>query len=210
MNGMHKNRQHGFSMIELLVVMLIALVIAAMAIPGFQRIERYLRIAGDCRNLFSMTAQAKMKAAAQFTHARARVGLASNMYSLEIWDKPSTACPAGCWSPISGPQPLSQGVTPGFGTITAPPLNTQVTLAQAPLCLTTLTPPGSTSPAYTPNDVCIEFNSRGVPVDNNGIPVGNGAFYVTDGNSVYGVTVSVSGLIQSWYINQNDTTWQRR
>jgi len=208
MNGMHRKRQRGFSMIELLVVTLIALIIAAMAVPGFQNIERYLRIAGDSRNLFSITAQAKMKAAAQFTHARARVGLASNMYGLEIWDKGSTACPSGCWSVIGGPQPLSQGVTPGFGTVTNPPLNTQATLAQAPLCLTTA--PGSTSPATTPNDVCIEFNSRGIPVDNTGTPVGNGAFYVTDGNSVYGVTVSVSGLIQSWYINLHDTTWQRR
>lgn len=203
MNGMHKKRQRGFSMIELLVVTLIALIIAAMAVPGFQSIERYLRIAGDSRNLFGITAQAKMKAAAQFTHARARVGLASNQYGLEIWDKTTNQ-----WSPVGGRQSFSQGVTPGFGTVTNPPLNTQATLAQAPLCVTTA--PGSTSPATTPNDVCIEFNSRGIPVDNNGTPIGTGAFYVTDGNSVYGVTVSVSGLIQSWYINLHDTNWQRR
>ena len=190
-------------MIELLVVTLIALIIAAMAVPGFQNIERYLRIAGDSRNLFSITAQAKMKAAAQFTHARARVGLTSNQYFLEIWDKTNNQ-----WSLVGGRQSLSQGVTPGFGTVTNPPLNTQATLAQAPLCVTTA--PGSTSPATTPNDVCIEFNSRGIPVDNSGTPIGDGAFYVTDGTSVYGVTVSISGLIQSWYINKNDTTWQRR
>ncbi|MBZ5529764.1 MAG: type II secretion system GspH family protein [Acidobacteriia bacterium] len=200
---MHKNRQRGFSMIELLIVTLIALVIAAMAVPGFQSIERYLRIAGDCRNIFSITAQAKMQAASQFTHARARVGLASNMYGIEIWDKASNQ-----WSPVGGRQTFSQGVTPGFGTVANPPLNTQVTLAQAPLCVTTA--PGSASPSTTPNDVCIEFNSRGIPVDYSGTPAGNGAFYVTDGNSVYGVTVSVSGLIQSWYINKNDTNWQRR
>ncbi len=190
-------------MIELLVVTLIALIIAAMAVPGFQSIERYLRIAGDTRNLFGITAQAKMQAAAQFTHARARVGLASNMYYLEIWDKANNQ-----WLLVGGRQPFSQGVTPGFGTVANPPLNTQATLAQAGLCRST--GPLVTPVATLPNDVCIEFNSRGIPVDTTETPVGNGAFYVTDGNSVYGVTVSVSGLIQSWYINKNDTNWQRR
>lgn len=203
-NGMRKRHQNGFSLVELLVVMMIILVIAAMAIPGFQSIQRHLRIVGDSRNLFAVTAQAKMRAAAEFTHARARMSLATANFGIEVWDKPTNT-----WQVVNGIQNFSTGVQSGFATLTTPPPGTQAVLGQAHVCR-------SNSPQVTPatlvasGDVCVEFNSRGIPVDNNNNPTGNDAFYVTDGNSVYGVTVNTAGMIQNWYMNVQDAQWTRR
>src|SRR5258708_13925124 len=114
----------------------------AFAVPQFQRIAQVLRISGDMRDITGTIAQAKMHAAADFTHARARANLAANTFQLEIWNKAG----AGCWQTVGDPanpctigtspiQPLSTGVTFGFGAMAAPPPNTQLALAQAPKCL---------------------------------------------------------------------------
>lgn len=205
MEKMKRKRQpHGFSLIELLVVMLIILVIAGMAIPGFQSIQRNLRIVGDSRNVFALTAQAKMRAAAEFTHARARMSLTTGNFGIEVWDKPTNS-----WQVLNGIQNFSTGVGAGFSTVSTPPPNTQATLGQAHVCRAN-SPQAATATLVASGDVCIEFNSRGIPVDNTGAPTGNDAFYITDGNSVYGVTVNTAGMIQNWYINRQDTQWTRR
>src|SRR5205085_207121 len=45
-----RRRCKGFSTLELLMVMFVSLVIAAMAIPGFNDVQRTLRISGDLRS----------------------------------------------------------------------------------------------------------------------------------------------------------------
>src|SRR5262249_9609993 len=134
--------ERGFTMLELLIVIVITLIIAAVAIPGYFTMMRYLRIAGDIRDINGLTAQAKMRAAEDFTHARLRADLAANTFQLEVWDKT-----AGCWKPdLNGPagactaagaalrNSLSQGVTFGFGGVGAGAPNPQAALAQAPAC----------------------------------------------------------------------------
>ena len=201
---MRKRQQKGFSLLELMIVMLIILVIAAMAIPGFQMIQKNLRISGDNRNLFSITSQAKMKAAAEFTHARARMSLTNGTFGIQKWDKPTNS-----WQVVNGIQYFSTGVGAGFGAITAPPLNTQAAIAQAYVCR-------NTSPLVSPatvdgsGDVCIEFNSRGIPVDNSNSPTGSDALYITDGNMVFGVTVNAAGMMQNWSRGVNEAQWTRR
>lgn len=201
---MRKRNQEGFSLIELLIVMMIILVLSALAIPGFQAIQRSLRISGDSRNVFSSTSQAKMKAAAEFTHARARMSLTNRTYQIEKWDKTLNS-----WQVVNGTQYFSTGVGAGFGAVAAAPPQTQVAIQQAPVCR-------SNSPLVSPanldasGDVCIEFNSRGIPVDNSNSPTGNDALYITDGNTVFGVTVNAAGLMQSWSIGINEAQWTRR
>ena len=51
----------GFSLLELITVMMVSLAIAAVAIPGYISIMRNLRIAGDSRDLDGLVAQAKMR-----------------------------------------------------------------------------------------------------------------------------------------------------
>ena len=209
----------GFTTIELLIVMAISLTTAAVAIPGYLSMTRYLRIAGDARDLNGLTAQAKMRAAQDFTHARLHANLTANTFQLEIWDKTGNGG-AGCWktendnanpctsqsnSPV---QSLSQGVSFGFGTVGAAAPNPQTIIAQAPACTTGVA--GGTPGSTIASTACIEFNSRGVPVSASGSPTASDAVYVTDSNTVYGVTVMISGMMQDWYANASTTAWQAR
>ena len=204
----------GFSLVELCIVVLISVVAAAMAIPGFTSINRYLRITGDIRDINGLVAQAKMRAAQDYTHARVHANLASNTFELEVWDNT-----AGCWktdgdtvnqctmsaSPV---QYLSQGVSFGFGGVTAASPNPQSAIAQAPVCTNGVAGPAPGSSIA--DTACIEFNSRGLPVGSSGSPTANDALYVTDSNTVDGITVIVSGLIQVWTSPASGTTWAAR
>ena len=210
--------ERGFSLFELLIVVAITLVVAGFAIPGYLGMMRNLRIAGDIRDINATIALAKMRAAQDFTHARVNAHLTLNTYALEVWDKAGNAG-AGCWrtegdaahacSASDSPTiPLSQGVNFGFGSATAGGLNPQSTIAQASPCTDSVA--GGAAGNTLGNSSCIEFNSRGVPVASNGSPTANDALYITDTNTVYGVTVIVSGLIQVWGTGASVTSWQAR
>lgn len=197
---------------ELLVVLAIAAVVTAFAIPQVQGIIQVLRIAGDIRNIGGAVAQAKMQAAADFTHARARANLVANTFQLEIWNKaancwqtagdPGNACTGG-GSPV---QPLSSGVTFGFGAITAPPPRTQAALAQAAACLNGYG--GGPALGTIADTACIEFNSRGIAINAAGVPNGNGAFYVNNRDKVYGLTMAAAGPPLNWAAqNTSGASW---
>jgi prepilin-type N-terminal cleavage/methylation domain-containing protein len=206
-------RQRGFSIIELLIVMVIALVLAALAIPGYQSMTRYLRLSGDMRNINGAVAQAKMRAAADFTRARAYADLNANTYHLEIWNKT-----ANCWQTdgdvnnpctVAGTSPaqnLSVGVTYGTGGVGAGSPNPQTAIAQAARC-------DDGAGGLINNTACIVFNSRGIPINGlTGAPLtgAQDAFYITDTRNVWGVTVRATGAIQVWATNVSQTSWEHR
>jgi type II secretory pathway pseudopilin PulG len=213
--------ERGFSMIEVVIVAAITIIAAAMAVPGFTSINRYLRISGDMRALNATVALAKMRAAQDFTRARAYADLSNNTFHLEFWNKNGNGG-AGCWqtdgdaanactmstSPV---QQLSQGVSFGFGGVGTGNPNPQIPVAQAIPCYKG-SAAGPDSGGATANTACVEFNSRGIPVDpsNSGTPTANDALYVTDGNTVYGVTVNAGGLIQGWESPTSSTHWTAR
>ena len=60
------------------------------------------------------------------------------------------------------------------------------------------------------NTACIMFNSRGIPIDNTLTATPNGAFYVTDGKTVTGVTVSATGLTKIWRTGAATAIWKQR
>jgi hypothetical protein len=74
-------------------------------------------------------------------------------------------------------------------------------LSQAPLCLQ------DDLVATYSNTACVMFNSRGIPVDPTGTPTPDDALYVTDGNSVTGVTVVATGLTRVWRSDASSATW---
>ena len=205
--------QRGFSTLEMTVVMFMSLVIAAIAVPSYLKVASYLRSVGDLRSLNGVTAQAKMRAAADFTHARIYVNLAANTFHLEFWNKAgncwrtdgdANAC-TGANSPVAA---LSQGVTFGLGGEGIGPTPGTAVANQSPLC--NIGVAGPAPGGTTASTACIEFNSRGIPVDKNNVPVANGAIYLNDLNSVEAVTVSATGSIQSWITGrscQGQTCW---
>jgi Tfp pilus assembly protein FimT len=202
-------RQAGFSTLEMLVVVAMSLIITAIALPSYFSTSAYLRAAGDLSALNGLTAQAKMRAAANFTHARVYADLTGNVYQLQVWDKA-----ASCWKtdydsatclanakPSAAALNLSKGDSFGFGThITAGPTPGQATIAQATPCL-------DNGGAAIGNTACILFNSRGIPIDSTGSPVATGAFYLTNGTVVNGVTVSATGSIQPWTTPAASANW---
>jgi type II secretory pathway pseudopilin PulG len=222
-NGTGQRRSRGFSTLELLLVMVVSLVIAALAIPGFNQVRRTLRISGDARDLNGAINQAKMMAAADFTLARVYFDLGANTpntFHVDVWNKTGNGG-AGCWQvagdinnpcfvPGTSPvQSLSPGVSFGFAGLGAPPPNTQANgISQGPRCL----PVNGRRLGQTATTACITFNSRGVAIDTNtGAPTGNDAVYITDNAQVYGVTVGATGMSQLWANNVNgNANWYRK
>ncbi len=195
----HKCAHHrGFSLIEMVIAVAVGLLIAGMAIPTLLTLKRNLRIGGDAADLNGEVTLAKMRAASDFTRARVYADLAARTFRIEVWNKAG----AGSWGIEGGTQPLSQEITWGFGTLNSPPPGTQAALGQAPLCL-------DNGGAAIANTACITFNSRGIPVDPTGAPTPNDALYLTGGGLVYGVTVSATGLIQTWRSGTDTTYWKK-
>ena len=199
----HKRIERGFTMIEVVLVMVVSLILTVLAVPKFLTIRNALRASGDIRNISDLTGQAKLRAASDFTHARIYADLNANTFQLQLWNKANT-----CWvadsdttntcltytgsAPSGAVNNLSQGDTFGFGSRTAGPTTGQTTIGQAAQCL-------DNGGSALSNTACIVFNSRGVPIDGSTFaPLATGAFYLTNGTVVNGVTVSATGSIQTW------------
>lgn len=216
----------GFSTLEVLLVMVVSLIIAAFALPGFEQVKRTLRISGDARNLNGAINQAKMQAAADFTESRLYIDLGANQintFHVDVWNKAGNGG-AGCWQVIgdianpcfvpgrSPVQYLSQGVSFGFAGLGAPPPNTQPAGIAQGTSGERCTPVNGKRVGQQATTACIQFNSRGIPIDiNTGVPTGNGAVYVTDNTQVYGATVGPTGLSQVWANNiKGNANWYRK
>src|SRR6266576_3418949 len=75
----------GLTLIELLMVVAIMGVLAAIAIPMSGNTLKYIKLSGDARDLSNAVAVAKMRAAAKFTFSRIYIDLSSKTYYLQTY-----------------------------------------------------------------------------------------------------------------------------
>jgi Tfp pilus assembly protein FimT len=186
-------------MMELLVTLAIAGVVAAVALPSTARTVSDLRLSGDARTLHNMVGLAKMRAAARFTRERIFVDRTTGTYQMQYWDKVNSK-----WvSESPSVNTLSTGVQFGYGSLNTPPPNTQLAIGQSPAC---------TNDAGTTisNTSCIIFNTRGIPVTSTGAITGNSGLYITDGVGTYAVTLSATPLIRLWWTKASAAKWIKR
>jgi len=173
----HRDRKaDGFSMVELLVVLGLIMVVAALALPNLISTQRALNATSDARSLASILSLAKMRAANSFTQSRLNCDSSARRCQLEVCtSKGATSC--NTFTPEGGPVRLSQNISFGFGSISTP-AGTQTSIQNTPQIL---------------------FNSRSIPIDSTGAPTGNYALYITGqtGNN-YAVTVSPTGRVAVW------------
>jgi prepilin-type N-terminal cleavage/methylation domain-containing protein len=196
-------RQRGFSLVELLIVVVIVLVMGAFAIPSFMTMLRTFRIGGDAVSINGEILMAKMRAAARFTRTRVFFDTANNQFRTEWWNKTTNQ-----WvqESVGAPANLSRGVTFSFGAVGTGPDTNPTALSPACMSGTAGPPadPGGGTP--DPNSACILFNSRGFPITAAGGPTASHAIYITDGVAVFGVTLSATGLNRVWRIGAGDTS----
>jgi prepilin-type N-terminal cleavage/methylation domain-containing protein len=185
-----RGRQSGFSLLEIMIVMAIVIIISGMAIPKVMSIVQNMRTGGDARDLNGSILVAKMRASSDYAQARLHVDMNTQTFWVEVEPNGSTT-----WTTEGGVQYLSKNVTFGYGSLTSAPSGTQSTFGQATAC------------TGFSNSACILFNSRGIPVDTTNAPYGNYAIYVTDGKSVSGVTVSITGVTHIWRTDAYGADW---
>jgi prepilin-type N-terminal cleavage/methylation domain-containing protein len=190
-------RQLGFSVVELMIVVLVLGVLLAIAVSSVSSISRIYRIAGDGRGIAAELNVARMRSAADFTHARVYMDLTGNTFHLEVWNKGSACWKTdgdanACTQTTSPVIALSQGDAFGFGSITTGPTAATGAPAQAPAC--TVGVAGGAAGANIANTACIEVNSSGFPVDSANKIVASDAIYLTTNQKLYSaVAVSISG-----------------
>jgi len=179
-------RSHkGFSLIEVLLVVALIGIVSAFAVPMISSTLANLRVTGDVRSTSNAIALAKMHAAANFTRTRLYVDL-SGSHHLQRWNKTTSA-----WDTEGGSTQLSTLVSFGHGVATNPPPHTQGAIDQAAACKDDMGNPIS-------NTACVIFNSRGVPIDSAGNTTADDAIYLTDGTTIFAVTVSATGMVRTW------------
>jgi type II secretory pathway pseudopilin PulG len=185
---------------EMMLVVALTGVVAAIAVPMMVNSLGFFRLSGDARSTANAVALAKMRAASVFGRVRLYVDVTGRSSHIETWNSATST-----WVADTGANYLSQGVNFDFGAVGAAPPNTQGTigLPSYPCKI------GDATTADIANTHCVIFNSRGIPIDSSaaGNPVVD-AVYVTDGTAVYGVAVSATGMVRTWRTPPTATpTW---
>jgi Tfp pilus assembly protein FimT len=200
-------RQRGVSLIEILVGVAILMTLLGFAVPSVTTVMRTYRISGDARSISVALNMARMRAAADYSHARVNVNLTGNTFRVEVWNKVGA-----CWQTDGGSNDCPQTTSPvtslgqgdifGFGTLTAGPTAATAAIAQAPICKAGVA--GAAPGANIANTACIEFNSRGYPVDSTNTLVASDAIYIRNSNSqtfCFAVAVPIAGQPATYSYN---------
>jgi prepilin-type N-terminal cleavage/methylation domain-containing protein len=123
--------RRGFTLIEMIVVVGITMVVAAIAVPMMANTLGYLRLSGDARSASNAIALSKMRASSVFGRVRMYVDRSTKSFHVETFDRTSAIC---CWNNDGGLTYLSQSVTFGYDPVGTAPPSTQGVIGQPSLC----------------------------------------------------------------------------
>lgn len=181
----------GFHLIELMAVVGIVMIAAAIAVPQLASSLRSYRAASDTRALSSQIALARMRAANKFT--RTRVRLSGTSYIVEIQNNAPAPCDTATWvnEATNAATPTISATTGGLNN-----LSSQVSFSTTNV--PTAAPPLTGAPTQPASNI-IYFNSQGIPVNCSGNPVAGFSVYLTNtAGDFYAATVFPSGKVSSW------------
>lgn len=200
-----KNRRHlialpdrssasGFTLLEILVILVIAMVFSIIAVATYQHSLSRSRLQTEAIALASQIEQAESLAKlnsnnSSISQFRVRIDATNKTYIPEMYNRTSSS-----WVTASaiaaGSIKLARGINYGYGTIT-------------------VSAPGQAS--STPMQATeVRFNTRGMPSAKvtGGTSVAppspyNNAVYLTDGRNYFAVTVNILGRVQVWSYADN-------
>lgn len=195
-------------MTELLIVILIMGVTAAMSLPSALSALKGYRLHSDASGISSYLNVAQMQSAAEYAPHRVAVNIAAGTYMLEK---------------LCGitPSSVDASCTSGYAPFTTPQYEGGTQYLQQGNTFSSCRPAGisvwpgtiTADPTGCPNPFYIYFNTRGTPVDSSGNPLGNGgaALYITNENGlVDAVTASPAGRTSIWNWNSLGNQWMSR
>jgi prepilin-type N-terminal cleavage/methylation domain-containing protein len=190
------SKQTGFTFIELWLTLLIVLILALIAVAGYQQSLRRSQLQTDAIVLATRLEQAESLAklglsTQTISQFRIRIDTTNQAYISEMYNTTSkkwVASPAISSKPIR----LGQGISFGYGAIN-------------------ISPPGQTS-LVPLQSTEIRFNTRGFPaakpLSETSVeppsPYDN-ALYLTDGKDYFAITVNILGRVQVW--NYANSQW---
>lgn len=178
------SRERGFSLIELVILLALAGIVAGFSIPTLSSSMRRWQLASDARNIATNLTYAKFGAISQMTHCRLSFDVEGNQWSLSKYNRTTSA-----YALQGSPNQLSNGLA-----------NSGIQLRSD----------SSSAPSgfSTSSSVSITFNSRGIPIDATGKPTSNNVVYLSDAREEYAVTVSLTGKVQLWKLISGQWTAQ--
>jgi prepilin-type N-terminal cleavage/methylation domain-containing protein len=198
-------RDSGFSMLELLVVVLVMAIIVAMAIPQAITAVKGYRLHSDASAVAAQMNVTRFRATSQ--NAPYRLNLVTSTtpqgYSMErLCGNTPSSVDSNCTSPYS--------------TFTIPRIEAGTQYLSTGNTFSTANPGGTVLPGSITGGSATTvyyFNTRGMPATSTGNPISNGGsvIYVTNNiNLTDAIVVSVGGRIAVYQWSPSTSVWASR
>jgi prepilin-type N-terminal cleavage/methylation domain-containing protein len=216
MNYRHRSRECGFSLIEIVVVLIISLILAAMAIPGILSSMRGARIRGAASDYAGLLEQARIYSIRDnryySTYVLAASGTTPQSAYVDMLPKGSTGASGNGGTSIASGDPLITisseiAVEPLANAPNTNNLKSQLLPATTPV---TPTDTSVTAATFGPRGLpCTSVSLTGGSVcDSSGGPTAYWTFLEDTKNSTWqAVTITPAGRIQKWFYT--GTVWQK-
>jgi prepilin-type N-terminal cleavage/methylation domain-containing protein len=203
--GSENGGGRGYSLVELLVVILVAAIIIAMAIPQVLSALKGYRLHGDASAIAAQLNVTRFRATSQFTPYRMNIFTATSPQSFTMERLCGTD--TDCLAPVA---PCVQSYMPYLQA----DIESGSQYLSTGDTFTTTNPGGAVLPPSLggtgTGSTVFYFNTRGLPVDCKGTPLSDGGavIYLKNGNNLSdAVVVTVGGRISIYAWSPGSNSW---